>query len=117
MKEFLKQHRYNNWNTEKLDYGTKDMFQKRMDILPEYVDYPLCICNDKILINVDWFECSFPNHPGMRSAEISLVHENKDGDWCDLKIYSLKEEDIKYNLEKYERKLMDLWKVFYGEDK
>ena len=43
---------------------------------------------------------------------ISLVHENQHGEWCDLRIYSLSEEQIQSKLESYEDKIINLWEIF-----
>ena len=44
---------------------------------------------------------------------MSLVHENKSGDWADIRIYSLTEDKIVANLSKYEQQLLHMWNVFY----
>lgn len=110
--KFLLDTGYKHWNTETvkgLD-GYIEFFQKRMD-KDEVFPYPLCATNDKILINISHsvFTIQDQKHD---SYEMYLVHENQDGYWCDLKIYSLNEEDIRQNINYLEQKLLKLWGVF-----
>jgi hypothetical protein len=41
-----------------------------------------------------------------------LCHENEAGEWCDLEIYSLKDEEMKENLDKLEDKMLRMWEEF-----
>lgn len=88
-------------------------FQKRMDNKEEFESYPLCQCNGKLLVNVEHHKYTI-HGKDCESCQISLVHENQDTDWCDLRIYSLSPEKLKENLQKYELKLLDMWDVFYA---
>lgn len=113
MKEFLGQQGYELWNTETEQFrGITKHYQRRIntdDI--EYKGYPLCACNDKLFINITHYDYTL-NGVNHTSYTIELVHENKESEWCDLKVYSLSEQQIKDNLSKYEKKLLDMWKVF-----
>lgn len=113
---FLEEAKYKKYTTNSDSIGVKEEYQKRIDTNEEYGHYPLCQCNDKLFLNVSKFDYSI-NGEQFLSYEMFLVHENKDGNWCDLKIYSLSEEEISANLPKLEKKLLDMWVVFYGEQK
>lgn len=119
MNTFLKTNGYKNWSTEETEFCVKESYQKRMDSLSDYEGlYPVCCLNDKLCINIKHHSYTLPNNPKPYDGyEMYLVHENQDGDWCDLKIYSLTEEKLKANLATYEKQLLDMWKVFYGETK
>ena len=59
----------------------KQCMQKRVDLL--YKELPPCVCNDKVLLNLDYFSSGVGNKKKV-SYELSLVHEREDGRWCDL---------------------------------
>ncbi len=101
---------YKHWDTRHNALGVTKYYQRRVDT-DEGFDLPLCHCNEKLYINIEHsdFNINGTNH---NSCEISLTHENNEGKWCDLKIYSLKEYDLLDNLDKYEAKLLAMWKVF-----
>ena len=114
MQHFLEQSGYKMWE-EKTDYlGDKKFvsrkYQKRVDLLPEWQGVPLCFCNDKLFLNIE--ESKIAEFP--ESYSISMVHENRYGEWCDFKIYSLTEGQIKEFLGKYENNIKQLWEVFSG---
>lgn len=86
-------------------------FQKRVDGI--YQEPPVCECNDKLLINIKVF--TFAIHGVVHtSCEMNMVHERPDDEWCNLKIYSLTEYQVKSNLKAYEDKMVKLWEVFYA---
>ena len=106
---------YKCWNTNKDQYGTTAEWQSRVDIRDGFDEsIPLCQCNDKLVINVrlDNFEA---NGSMFHSASISLTHENKEGLWCDLTIYSLTQDELVDKLPSLEQKLLRLWKIFNKE--
>ena len=106
---------YKCWNTNKYQYGTTAEWQSRVDIRDGFDEsIPLCQCNDKLFINVrlDDFEA---NGSMFHSASISLTHENKEGLWCDLTIYSLTQDELADKLPSLEQKLLRLWKEFNKE--
>ena len=106
---------YKCWNTNKDQYGTTAEWQSRVDIRDGFDEsIPLCQCNDKLFINVrlDNFEA---NGSMFHSASISLTHENKEGLWCDLTIYSLTQDELADKLPSLEQKLLRLWKEFNKE--
>lgn len=111
MKEFLEKNGYENWNSEEEWIGRHQTFtnkyQKRVDETETFAESLLCLCNDKLFINI--VETIFNENP---HYEISMAHENGYGEWCDLKIYSLSSSQIQENLVKYEQKLKKLWDVF-----
>lgn len=111
MKEFLESHQYKMWK-EDFDIGlTTYYFQKRIDTLHKYVDIALCETNDKVFINIEYYDFNHGNYKN-KSCQIYLVHKNKNGDWCDLKIYSIPVDKMKENLQSYEDKIVNLWKEF-----
>ena len=106
---------YKCWNTDKDQHGTIQYWQARIDTRDDFCNsYPLCQCKDNLLINVrlDDFEA---NGSMFHSASISLTHENKEGLWCDLTIYSLTQDELADNLASLEQKLLRLWKIFNKE--
>lgn len=111
MKEFLESNGYKMWKQDNDDWSTTQHFQKRIDNLHKYVDVPLCECNDKVLVNIQYYEININEHQA-KSCEISLVHENKNQDWCSLKIYSIPVDKMKEGLVGYEDKIIKLWKEF-----
>lgn len=110
MKDFLIKNNYKLYGEEKDEFGTTQKYQKRVDA--DYPEYPLCACNDKLFINIDFYAFTIGDI-NSRSASIFLVHENNKGEWCDIKIYALKETDVLSKLYRLELKVMDMWKVFY----
>jgi hypothetical protein len=110
MKQFLESKGYRHWKTER-EFGTTEHYQKRMDN-KEGFDSPLCQCNDKLFINIKTYDFNFPNGLNQKSNSISLCHENEAGEWCDLEIYSLKDEEMKEKLDKLEDKLICMWEEF-----
>lgn len=111
MKEFLESHQYKMWKEDKDEMSFSQKYQKRVDTLHKYKDVPICECNDKLLINIDYWGFQI-NDVLSKSCSIHLVHENKNQDWCDLKIYSIPVDKMKENLQYYEDKLVKLWKAF-----
>lgn len=106
MKEFLESNGYKMWKQEENTLH----FQKRVDDI--YPESPVCECNDKLFINIQVFK--FAIHGVVHTSfEINIVHERPDDEWCDLKIYSLTEDQVKSNLKSYEDKMIKLWEVFY----
>ncbi len=109
-KDFLESKGYRMWKEENNSHGSTFNFQKRVD--RDYPMAPVCNLNEKLFINIDMctlFTNSTYNHTGFT---ISLVHENQHGEWADLRIYSLSEEQIQSKLESYEDKVINLWEVF-----
>lgn len=110
IQQFLESNNYRMWKEENTSYGSFLYFQKRVD--RDYPMAPLCQCNEKLFINIDMctmFTNSTDKHTGFT---VSLVHENQYGEWCDLRIYSLSEEQIQSKLESYEDKIINLWEIF-----
>ena len=106
---------YKCWNTDKDQHGQTQHWQARIDIRDGFDEsIPLCQCNDKLFINVrlDDFEA---NGSMFHSASISIVHENKEGLWCDLTIYSLTQDELADKLASLEQKLLRLWKELNKE--
>jgi hypothetical protein len=112
IKEFLESNGYKMWKEENESTHHAMYFQKRADEL--YPDSPLCWCNDKLFINIDVWTIKLV---GVNtSCSIGVVGERptaNDGEWCDIKIYSLKEDEVIGNLERYEDKMIRLWETFY----
>ena len=112
IEDFLKQHNYRDWKQDKHEYGVTTHYQKGIDTVPEYEHYPLCECNDKLFINIVHSEFTINGHEH-NSFEMNLVHENKAGDWADIRIYSLTEDKIVANISKYEVQLLEMWALFH----
>lgn len=111
IKEFLESNGYKMWKQEAESGLITQHFQKRIDNLHKYIDVPVCECNDKVFVNIQYYDFDMGNHQ-TKSCQISLVHENKNQDWCDLKIYSISVDKMKEGLVGYEDKIIKLWKEF-----
>ena len=114
MKEFLEQNAYKMWKQDVDKMSISQKYQKRLDILHKYKDVPLCECNDKLLINIDYWSFKI-NGITSESCGIYMIHENQNGDWCDLKIYSIPVDKLMEDIVGYEDKIVNLWKGFASE--
>lgn len=116
-KQLIEENGYYMWE-EKRELGYHRMrFQKRI-WNAEKLGIPLCVCNDKVFVNLDYSHFTFHNSGGpvsSKSFQISVCHERPDGEWCDFKIYSLTEEQIVNGLQKYEQDILSTWKLFYEQ--
>lgn len=86
-------------------------FQKRV---PDEEGWPLCECNDKLLLNLVYYKYTFLNGESSKGFEMSIVHERKNDEWCDFMIYGLTEEQIVSKLSNYETSLKECWNTFYS---
>ncbi|MNQ73937.1 hypothetical protein D3C85_886830 [compost metagenome] len=114
LREFLESNGYKMWKEEIEPAGVPSRiahFQKRMDTKEGFEHYPLCNTNDKLFSNVEHHKYKLHGNE-YESCQISLVHENKNEDWTDIKIYSLSPEKLMSNLEKYEIQILNMWEVF-----
>ena len=109
--DFLTGNGYHMWREEETPETTKYEFQKRV---PEEEGWPLCECNDKLLINLVYSKYTFQNGMEAEGFEMNIVHERKDGEWCDFKVYGLTEEQISSKLINYETSLKECWNTFYS---
>lgn len=103
---------YRCWKTDVESYGTTHHWQRRLqedEILKFSI--PLCQCNHKTLLNVVHSDLLI-HEIKSESFEVSLCHENKDGEWCDIKIYSLTRKQVEDSLDRLEQKVLNMWKVF-----
>lgn len=101
---------YKLYKTEPHSYGETKYYQRRVDT-DEGFKYPLCLCNDRVHVNIEVWSLSLTGTDKI-SCSIELVHENKEGQWCDLKIYSLTEDELWNSLKSLEDKLLAMWGVF-----
>jgi len=103
---------YKCFNTQEDPIITTTEYQKRMDIIPKYKDFPKCNTNNKIIINIV-HAIAHINGENFESYSMSIVQDSNDI-WCNLKFYSLNEKDIlKYGLDEFEDRLIELWKHNY----
>jgi len=49
---------------------------------------PVCLCNDKLFVNVTLFELALPAHT-LQTAEITITAETPDEHWANLTLYNL----------------------------
>ena len=106
---------YKCWNVDKDQYGSTEKWQARVDIRDGFDEsIPLCQCNDKLFFNVKAYDFTI-NGINLKSANIYITAENKQGEWCDLKIYSLPWEELESNLSSLEQKLLRIWVEFNKE--
>ena len=108
--QFLELNSYKMWKEENNSHGSTFNFQKRVD--SDYPMAPVCNLNEKLFINIDMYTMFTNSVDKHTSFTISLVHENQHGEWCDLRIYSLSEEQIQSKIESYEDKIINLWEIF-----
>ena len=101
---------YKCWKTDVDDWSTTKHFQRRVD-RDEGFDAPLCICNDKLFINIDEHNFTIHGRPH-RSFTLFIVGENPENDWCDVKIYGVRPEEFENKLDHLEQKLLNMWKAF-----
>lgn len=117
LRDFILSKGYTCWDTEYQEFDAAEMItqnlQRRVDRV--YNTLPVCNCNDKLFINVDIIQTVYQGNMSI-TAEVHLCHENKQCKWCNLKIYGLKPEDIYSKLDKYETKLLKMWKMFCEGD-
>lgn len=109
--KFLKDNGYKMWTTEKTDFdGHVEKWQRRVDLADDF-QYPLCQCNDKLHININFYSYQLNSQIKHESYEIFIVGENNDSDWYDIKIYGIKADELVDNLKKYETKLLNMWEA------
>lgn len=109
--DFLTDNGYRMWREEETPETTKYEFQKRV---PDEEGWPLCECNDKLLINLVYYKHTFHNGMEAEGFEMFVAHERKNDEWCDFKIYGLTEEQTVSKLSNYETSLKECWKMFYS---
>ena len=109
--DFLTDNGYRMWREEETPETTRCEFQKRV---PDEEGLPLCECNDKLCLNLTCYKHTFPNGESAEGFEMSIAHERKNDEWCDLRIYSLTEEGILSKLINYETSLKECWSTFYS---
>lgn len=103
---------YKKWATELNDFGQTLKFQKRMDVIEKYKEFPLCNSNEKININVEYSELDIQGVMHV-SYKLDIIQE-ANGIWSNLAMYSLSEADVlKFGVDELEDRLMELWKHFY----
>ena len=108
IKEFLESKGYRMWKEDAEKSHSTMYFQKRVDDI--YTDAPVCACNDKLFINIEVWTMRY--NGVHTSCTVGMVHENQNDEWCDIKIYSLTEDQLKAKLEEYEDKVVNMWEVF-----
>ena len=116
MEHFLEQNGYKCWESKDDQVGnyriSTNKYQKRVDVTDMFAGSLLCLCNDKLFINIE--ETSF--NGGKPYYEISMVHENGFNEWCNLKIYGLSSRQIQESLSEYELKLKKMWDIFVSKE-
>jgi hypothetical protein len=100
---------YKRFDTQTNECGTTEKYQRRVDTDQQF-NSPLCQCNDRLFINIERW-----TYKGKTSSKIDMVHENAQGEWCDIGIYSLTDDQLMTKIEQYEKKLLEMWEVFYRE--
>lgn len=93
-----------------------DKRQKRIDNCKQWEGIPLCGCNDKVFVNIDSSSWGVDQDGSETSYEVSLTHENKEGQWCDIKTYSLRASDLdtEEKIEFQVKRTIALWELFYN---
>ena len=115
LRDFILSKGYTCWDTDYQEFGDAKMItqnlQRRVDKV--YNTLPVCNCNDKLFINVDIIQTVYQGNMSI-TAELHLCHENKQGEWCNLRAYALKPDQVYCKLEDKEHKLLKMWEIFYG---
>ena len=101
---------YKCWKTDQNEYSTTKHYQRRAD-KDAWFDAPLCRCNEKLCINIDEHQFSVGEISG-HSFTVSICAEGEDGDWCDIKIYGIKPDEIEKKIDSFEDKVLNMWKAF-----
>lgn len=97
------------------EWSITEKYQRRLDT-DDGFSFPLCNCNDALFINIERWEIKSNNSfSGKPSSKINLVHENAKGEWCDVGIYSISDEQLLTNIKSYEAKLLVMWDLFCKE--
>lgn len=113
--DFILSNGYTCWDTEYQEFDDAEMItqklQRRVDKV--YSTLPVCNCNDKLFVNIDIVQAVIHGNMSI-TAEIHLCHENKQGEWCNLRVYALKPDQVYCKLEDKEHKLLKMWEIFYG---
>lgn len=111
LREFLNSKGYVCWDTKNETIGYVNIITQRLQrrVDKVYNNLPVCNTSDQLCIDI-----SIAQESTNITAELELCHENKQEEWCSLKIYALSDEEVYSNLEKYETKLLEMWKVFHG---
>ena len=89
MKNFLEQNGYKQWKVDQDFAGeisvVTEHYQKRVDTLRGWEDAPLCLCNDKLFIDIKVNYLSHPARKMKDSWSISMEHESPtNGEWVKL---------------------------------
>jgi len=116
--ELLENNGYKLWEENREPDYHRMLFQKRIRDA-EKLGIPLCLCNGKVLVNIDYGSITFRNSGyepvTSESFHISLCHERPNDEWCDFMIYTLTEDQIVSKLQKYEKDILATWKLFYEQ--
>lgn len=103
---------YNKWDTEVSEFGDTLKFQKRMDIIKKYREFPLCDTNGKVHININYSRLNIQGIWHV-SYKFDIIQE-ANGIWSTLGFYGLSQETVeKFGVDELEDRLMELWKHFY----
>ena len=103
---------YKCWQTDHNDMGRTEKWQVRVDNQERFKDVPLCETNDKVHLNIDAGYLLI-NGEGYTNYTFSITQEANEI-WCDLKLYSISEDDImKIGLDEFEKRMVELWKCNY----
>ena len=110
LRDFILSKGYTCWDTDYQEFDDAEMItqnlQRRVDKV--YNMLPVCNCNDKLFINVDIIQTVYQGNMSI-TAEVHLCHENKQGEWCNLRVYALKPDQVYSKLEDKEHKLLKMW--------
>lgn len=110
--KFLEDNGYKRWITETTEIQINtEKWQRRVDWDDDF-SYPLCQCNSKLHININYFSFQIDSERKHEGYEMFICAENKDSEWCDIKIYSISPYELIDNLKKYESKLLKMWEAF-----
>lgn len=116
MKNFLEQNGYKQWKVDQDFAGeisvVTEHYQKRVDTLQGWEDASMCLCNDKLFIDIKVNYLSHPARKMRDSWSIGMEHESPiNGEWVKLEIRGIDMDKVE-SLAKFEKKLYNLWKTF-----
>jgi len=113
-KDFLLQTGYRMWKEKVDSIGVVQNYQKRVD--SQYPNAPLCSSNEKLFINITYYSYHLPDGGMSEGFEVYLAHGIESDIWCNLKIYSVSEQQIVDDLYQLEGKLIKMWEVFCNSE-
>lgn len=75
---------------------------------------PVCLCNDKLFVNVTLFELALPTQT-LHTAEVTITAETPDEHWANLTLYNLNLKELLEQEAQCVRRLTRAWQALNDE--